>query len=45
MTSSRAVGYVRAFITLLVVAHHAMLAYHPFAPRPRRRFWPNHACG
>ncbi len=25
-------GYLRAFITLLVVAHHAVLAYHPFAP-------------
>jgi peptidoglycan/LPS O-acetylase OafA/YrhL len=24
-------GYLRAFITLLVVAHHAVLAYHPFA--------------
>ncbi len=27
-----AVGYLRAFITLLVVAHHAVLAYHPFPP-------------
>jgi hypothetical protein len=27
-----AVGYLRAFITLLVVAHHAVLAYHPYAP-------------
>ena len=27
-----AVGYLRAFITLLVLAHHAALAYHPFAP-------------
>ncbi len=26
------VGYLRAFVTLLVVAHHAVLAYHPFAP-------------
>jgi hypothetical protein len=25
-------GYLRAFITLLVLAHHAVLAYHPFAP-------------
>src|ERR1700690_3815245 len=25
-------GYLRAFITVLVVAHHAALAYHPFAP-------------
>lgn len=28
------IGYLRAFITLMVVAHHAMLAYHPFAPAP-----------
>lgn len=27
-------GYLRACITLLVVAHHAALAYHPFAPAP-----------
>ncbi len=27
-----AIGYLRAFITVLVVAHHAALAYHPFAP-------------
>jgi Acyltransferase family len=27
-----AVGYLRAFITLLVLAHHSVLAYHPFAP-------------
>jgi Acyltransferase family len=26
------IGYLRAFITVLVVAHHAMLAYYPFAP-------------
>jgi len=38
MTSSRVVGYVRAFVTLLVVAHHAMLAYHPFAPPPSASF-------
>jgi peptidoglycan/LPS O-acetylase OafA/YrhL len=25
-------GYLRAFLTVLVVAHHAALAYHPFAP-------------
>ena len=25
-------GYLRAFLTLPVVAHHAALAYHPFAP-------------
>jgi peptidoglycan/LPS O-acetylase OafA/YrhL len=29
-----AIGYLRAFITLLVLAHHAVLAYHPFAPPP-----------
>ena len=27
-----AIGYLRAFVTGLVVAHHAVLAYHPFAP-------------
>ena len=27
-----AIGYLRAFITLLVVAHHSVLAYHPYAP-------------
>jgi peptidoglycan/LPS O-acetylase OafA/YrhL len=25
-------SYLRAFVTLLVVAHHSVLAYHPFAP-------------
>ncbi len=29
-----AIDYLRAFITLLVVAHHAALAYHPYAPAP-----------
>jgi peptidoglycan/LPS O-acetylase OafA/YrhL len=29
---STAVGYLRACLVLLVVAHHAVLAYHPFAP-------------
>jgi peptidoglycan/LPS O-acetylase OafA/YrhL len=28
------IGYLRAFIVALVVAHHAVLAYHPFAPPP-----------
>ena len=28
------VGYLRAFITVMVVAHHAVLAYDPFAPAP-----------
>lgn len=27
-----ALDYLRAFITVLVVAHHAVLAYHPYAP-------------
>jgi peptidoglycan/LPS O-acetylase OafA/YrhL len=26
------IGYLRAFVTLLVLAHHSVLAYHPFAP-------------
>jgi peptidoglycan/LPS O-acetylase OafA/YrhL len=29
-----AVGYLRAFVTVLVIAHHAVLAYHPYAPPP-----------
>jgi hypothetical protein len=29
---NNAIGYLRAFIVVLVVAHHAVLAYHPFAP-------------
>jgi len=32
------VGYLRAFITLLVVAHHAVLAYYPGAPQPGASF-------
>jgi peptidoglycan/LPS O-acetylase OafA/YrhL len=41
-----AIGYLRAFVTVLVVAHHAALAYHPFAPPPpatllaQPRWWP-----
>ena len=27
-------GYLRAFITVLVVAHHAVLAYHPLVRQP-----------
>lgn len=30
------IGYLRAFITLLVVAHHAALAYHPYGPEVPR---------
>jgi hypothetical protein len=39
------VGYLRAFITLLVLAHHSVLAYIPFGPQPpasltaQPRFW------
>lgn len=33
-TQNVAMGYLRAFVTLLVVAHHAVLAYHPYAPPP-----------
>src|SRR5579864_4433528 len=29
-----AIGYLRAFITVLVLVHHAVLAYHPYAPTP-----------
>jgi hypothetical protein len=29
-----ALGYLKAFIIALVVAHHASLAYHPLAPPP-----------
>jgi hypothetical protein len=31
---SVALGYLRALVTVLVVVHHAVLAYHPFAPPP-----------
>lgn len=31
---NHAIGYLRAFIVALVIAHHAALAYHPFAPLP-----------
>jgi hypothetical protein len=43
---SASIGYLRAFITVLVVAHHAALAYHPFAPPSpaslvgQPRWWP-----
>jgi hypothetical protein len=29
-----AIGYLRPFVTILVLAHHAVLAYHPFLPAP-----------
>jgi hypothetical protein len=41
-----AIGYLRAFVTMLVLAHHAVLAYHPFSPAPSAsliaepRLWP-----
>jgi hypothetical protein len=31
---SYALGYLKAFVIALVVAHHASLAYHPLAPQP-----------
>jgi hypothetical protein len=39
------IGDLRAFVTLLVVAHHSVLAYHPFAPATTSllaepRWWP-----
>src|SRR5436309_3124648 len=43
--ASIAVGTLRAVITVLVVVHHALLAYNPFAPPPpatltaQPRFW------
>src|SRR5215472_15653114 len=39
------IGYLRAFVTLLVLAHHAVLGYVIFAPPPpaslidQPRFW------
>ncbi|MGC4050021.1 MAG: acyltransferase [Paludibaculum sp.] len=29
---NNAIGYLRAFLVVMVVAHHAALAYHPYAP-------------
>ncbi|NNE36170.1 MAG: acyltransferase [Rhodothermales bacterium] len=31
-TYNYAFGYLRGFATILVLAHHALLAYHPYAP-------------
>ena len=33
-TFNFSIAYLRTFLTLLVVAHHAALAYIPFAPEP-----------
>ena len=35
---SRTLGSLRTFLTLLVVGHHAALAYHPYAPPPAPSF-------
>src|SRR6516225_10218225 len=42
-----AISYLRAFVTLLVLGHHAALAYHPFGPPAppssllaQPRWWP-----
>ena len=46
MPRSYSVGYLRAFVTVLVVLHHVVLGYHPFAPAPgpsltaEPRLWP-----
>ena len=32
------IGYLRAFITMLVIANHAVMAYYPFAPAPQADF-------
>jgi peptidoglycan/LPS O-acetylase OafA/YrhL len=32
-------GYLRAFVTVLVVAHHALIAYHPDAPAAGQLGW------
>jgi peptidoglycan/LPS O-acetylase OafA/YrhL len=32
-------GYLRAFVTVLVVAHHSLIAYHPDAPAPAATNW------
>ena len=31
-TYNNAIGYLRAFLVVLVVAHHTALTYHPYAP-------------
>ena len=33
------IGYLRAFVTVLVVAHHSLIAYHPDAPAPSAASW------
>jgi fucose 4-O-acetylase-like acetyltransferase len=32
------VDHLRSFLTVLVVAHHAVLAYHPYGPQPAASF-------
>jgi surface polysaccharide O-acyltransferase-like enzyme len=38
-------GYLRTFLTLLVVAHHAVLAYYPYAPPRPASLLENQAWG
>jgi hypothetical protein len=33
--ATRPIGALRAFLTLLVIAHHTVLTYHPYAPAPK----------
>lgn len=33
-TYNVAIGYLRSVLTLMVLAHHAVLAYHPYIPAP-----------
>jgi len=40
-----AIGYLRAFVTPLVLAHHAVLAYHPYPPARGQRWSSNRAGG
>ncbi|MBS2020931.1 MAG: hypothetical protein JST92_00860, partial [Deltaproteobacteria bacterium] len=36
-----ALGHLRAFCTVLVLIHHAVLAYHPYAPAPEATLSPS----
>jgi hypothetical protein len=38
-TYNTSIGYLRAFVTLLVLAHLSMLAYCKFAPQPPVSCW------